>query len=169
MKAQTSQVFTIIFALIIMATIVLFATKGIGNLLDNKCTADYAAFASELKKTISDSKDYGSLLKHNPFAPCDYTYLCFVSSQVDSIDPKTPYDDLNTVMGNSIGTNNIFIYDGKEVKLVGYMDEIVMDSDYFCIERKASRFTFITEGQGRTVKIQVKEEEESDIAQPELD
>jgi len=175
-KGQMSQTFTIIFALLIMSIIAYVSAKSIGNIMEDKCNADYITFKQDLTSTIVKNKDYGSVSKERLLSPCDYTELCFVDGSVD----KSNFDvdevsNLEATMLKSMiektvnsGTReNVFLYNGDTVKSLDYIKDIELENPNkpFCIRARGGRFNFVTYGQGRTTRIlstDVLEQDEQD-------
>lgn len=157
-KAQISQVSIIIFSLIIIVLVVVFATKGISGILKDKCNADLLKFNVDMKNAITQNKDYGVVQKHLLIAPCDYYQVCFIDStatkaELQNVD--TGSDDLNKFLIAVTDTGevlkNVFLFDGNLVSDSGFIPELRLTNDraYLCIYKKAAKFTFITQGQGR--------------------
>jgi hypothetical protein len=164
-KGQLNQVFTIIFVLVIMAVIVIFAVKGINGILKDSCNADFISFKGDLTNLISKNKDFGVINEHALFAPCSYYKICFIDSTKPIGDGVTESENmLKQTLKNSyvdgIYTNNVFLFDGDKVTPMGYFPEIQKiynESNeivpYMCISQKSGRFNFITEGKGKSIEL----------------
>ncbi|MGE0793153.1 MAG: hypothetical protein AB7V77_03180 [Candidatus Woesearchaeota archaeon] len=163
-KAQINHIFGIIFAVIIIVTIVIIATKSIGGLLQDKCNADYIEFKNDIKTAFDKSKDYGVVDEYRLIAPCNFHTLCFIDAEsmgLNSGYPETLPYQLRIVMDNAMNDQsevlrNVFLFDGEEVRDTGLIEDLRIEEenkDYHCIPIKNGRFTFILQGRGRYVNL----------------
>ena len=178
-KAQINQVFVwIIVALVIGAT-ALFGARSIGGLLQDKCSIDIIRFEDKLRETISLNNDFGSVNLESLSAPCDYRKVCLADARpledkdsvnkdiiIDASQPDPEMDDYYRLIQSSVEDHvedNIFLFNGKELKPAGYISQVRIgldedavkqgynsqDFDVLCVDAKAGKFNFILQGLGR--------------------
>ncbi len=159
-KAQIGQTFIIIFSLLVISLIIFFATRSIGGILNDKCNADLIKFRTQIKNSITEYKEYGVVEKHMLSAPCDYFQLCFIDVDTTTLNGivNTGSDDLDKFLKIAVTPegvlNNVFLYDGDIVVDSGNVPNLHLDNvPYMCIYKKSNRFTFITQGQGKSTLV----------------
>ena len=173
MKAQINMIFTFIVALIIIAVIVLVATKLLDGTFKDKCTADVIVFSDSFKETIRTNNDYGGITQESYLAPCNYRTICLVDAKVlsdSTFNGNFKYDATgfpgaefirDSVIVSSGDTEeavkeNIFLIDNDGVVTpAGFAPQLQLYNprNASCFSAKQGKFTFILRGQGRTTLI----------------
>lgn len=97
-KAQVSQVFTYIAAILVIGLLVVFGYKAIDMMLSKQCDAKRVIFEKNLLDFIDQYSDYGSVQEEFMKTPCDAKEICFANASLCPYDPysATPIEYYTT-------------------------------------------------------------------------
>jgi hypothetical protein len=90
-KAQISQVFTYITAMLVIGLLIVFGYKSIDLMLGKQCDAKRVIFEKSLLEFIDEYSDYGSVHEEVMKTPCDAKEICFANATYCPNDPYNPY------------------------------------------------------------------------------
>jgi hypothetical protein len=168
-KAQISQVFTYLMAILIIGLIVVFGTKGILAIFKTDCAQQRTQFEKNLVGFIDEYSTKGSVHEETIKAPCNTKQVCFVDSDVcDTSIPSPPVlfaDDIKDSVIESAGgdcTDNIFIKAeftepvsfSKKLTLKKGSGPIKGDSPFVCFNQTNGNFKFLFRGTGRKTQVE---------------
>ncbi|MBN2459265.1 hypothetical protein JXB28_03185 [Candidatus Woesearchaeota archaeon] len=175
-KAQISQVFTYLMAILVVGLIVFVGYKGVAWILNTNCEHGKAAFQKELFQLIDDYSDRGSTRVEMLSAPCDVTKVCFADlSHCENPEQNIP--DFEPFIRSSLDEKyrgvvissvydcdniyaNIFIV-GKTTEPLGYAPKLVLKQDvgnsdypFKCFEVRSGKIRFLFRGLGRKTQLE---------------
>lgn len=162
-RAQVSQVFTYIVAILIIGLLVVFGFKGIGWILNTQCANQRLVFEKDLLEFIDEYSEYGSVHEENIKVPCNIREVCFVNLSFCASEGAVPGLYLNS--GDPViedatfqCTANIFIK-GKFTETLSspakFSNKINLNTGPLqCFEVKGGKLDLVFSGLGRTTLIE---------------
>lgn len=164
-KAQASQAFTYIAAILVIGVLVIFGYKAIDMMLNKQCDATRTLFEKKLLELIDDYSDYGSVNEEIIKAPCGAKQICFADASYCSENPPlysiesfAPNADSVVVAAIQDCRANIFIKrDFTETLLnpTKFLNKVSLEGDPFqCFEVTSGQVKLVFSGLGRKTKIE---------------
>lgn len=148
-NAQAQQVFTYIFAIVVIGAIVLFGYKAFNNMRDKAENVAYLTFQTDLTNAVdSMSYSYGSVSKKILTVPSGYEEVCFVDLDCFAEKKCTFDDDFKyPIIKNYVESGakeNVFL---KDKSFYGGNITVVEDKDGFdCITVARGKLNLRIEG-----------------------
>jgi len=161
-KANVQQAFTIIASVVIMGVLLIFGTRAIGQLMENKDRLEDVEFRNEITREIDSIRSkYGSVKILELTSLNKYDAMCvFDLDKSRNLDVASSYytecliDKYPLIFGHiSDGTSNIFLFSnmGIEQSFLNENLEVIGNSPCSCVKISRSGIVKIRlEGLGRT-------------------
>lgn len=142
-----SQVFVFIIGLIIVSMVLLLGYKMINFFGKNAKEVNYEQFKSDLIGEISKiSDEYGSLHKVDIIVPVDFTDVCFINSNITTVNPDDISDPLIRDSVESKTESNVFLMDPK-LKETLFINNMETEEPLLCFENDG-KIKITIEGMG---------------------
>lgn len=167
MRGQVNQAFIFLSAVIVIIAIIFIGMRLLGSVTDSACGAGRAAFSDDLRTLLDAGRVLGSRDSDASLqAPCGATQVCFVdaawfnatASRGSFGEPGTDPVIITSVRSGSRA--NVFLVDEEGTHDAGFDERIILrapadaaPNGASCIPASRGRFTFTTEGYGRSVRI----------------
>lgn len=167
-QGQINQVFIFLFALFIIAALVILGVRSIGGMIDKKCEADLISFKDDFGRNIKEGNGYRAVETYKETLPCDYDTICMIDATVVQNQEANNiflmheyYEDLPFIIRDSIEDMieaNVFLQKGDIVEEIGYVPALQLPdpTQPLCITPTSGSFTLILKGQGRTTEVTEK-------------
>jgi len=162
---QINQVFILIVAVIVIVATIALGVRLLGFFQNTSCGVADAGFQEDLSQALDGGSVYGSRDEITLFAPCDAQELILIDSQAMSLQATTPVrtgdQTIDAALAAGVRTNAFVIIDGVAQE-VGYDERIIVQRSptgglatvpYLKVPSRNGRFTFLTEGFGRFVRV----------------
>ena len=153
-KAQASQTFIYLAAVIVVGAIMLLGYQGISEVLDRGCEVQKQTFTDELVMFLQESTRRGTIKTYNEMPPCDIQEVCFVDQENDSLEDAEDNGDYPGIIRDDISAgvpNTVYMREGNLFTDISQFAGIRLDSKAVaCFNAsQTGRITFSTEGLGR--------------------
>lgn len=160
-KAQVSQTFIYMAAIIVAGAIILIGYTSIAGILDRGCQVEEQRFINNLNSFLDRNTRLGNLDTFTQNAPCTYDSLCFAPGIGYTANANTlssqGVPEVIIVGANNTDEPNIILGEGNFYEGVSTFDGLYIqnDDDFVCFNTTGSNnFEFRIEGMGRNrVKI----------------
>jgi len=152
-KAQISQVFVYILAIIVFSLVLLFGYKSIKGLISQSEKVDYIHFKTKLESTIK-RVDYGDIIIEEFTIPKGYNDVCFIDLKRSGNTNNVIIDDSWT---NGVDANVFLVASQNDVDSF-YTDKdklSVPAPNYVCIPVTQGRIKVNFEGIGKEVQVSI--------------
>jgi hypothetical protein len=161
-----SQAIMYVFAMIVVAAILVFGVKSIGSFKKQGDSMQLIKFKETIVNSISEiSSEYNSVEPVSVLSGGDFSEVCFyggTSSALSSEATAKLSEAGFELVKDSIDSGakeNAFIMSGTGQKKIlvdsFYAGTIVIDGGFFCSEKnKANKFDFIITGLGNAAKLE---------------
>lgn len=155
----TGEVIKYGLVMIVAITILIVGYKMVNYVQAKSCRAEISKFEIELRSLDKNSM-YGSKELKSYFVPCNSDEIYFFDRSKD-IDPEIFSD--NPIIQNSVTSksgNNIFLV--KEGQFVGSFSGGNLEIEkpyYICFKPKQGKILFFQEGNGKSAKISIADEQ----------
>ena len=154
--------FVFLAAIIVIVATVFVGIKLFGGVRSTACQASDVQFMRDMRQALDDNAAFGSRNDVSIMPNCDATLLCFVDpSQIGNASlaaSNATERPLVTLIKNGVNATVYEFSPSKGFLQVGYDERVrpagtVAASAYLCVGKDAGKFTFHTEGRGRTITV----------------
>jgi hypothetical protein len=154
-KAQISQAFIYISAVLIIGAIILLGFKGLGVIFKTNCEGQRLDFERNLIAFLDEYSDYGTVQEKSIQLPCKAKQICFVdyellgvqlgSNELIKSDP--------VILSNSVDkTANIFIK-GEFTEKISLSSKVKVDDTILCVNASYGKVRLVFSGNGKSALI----------------
>ena len=160
-KAQVSQVFIYLAAIIVAGAIILIGYTSISSILDRGCEVEEQRFINDIESFLDRNTRLGNMELFRQSSPCSYDELCFApgigytAQAQDLINDNVP--SVIVVAANNTDEPNIILGEGNFYQGVSTFDGMSIEDDepFICFNSTGSNnFEFNVRGLGRN-RIQI--------------
>jgi hypothetical protein len=155
-KAQISQAFVYIAAVLVIGAIIVLGFKGLGLIFKTNCEGQRLDFERDLESFLDEYSEYGTVQEKTLTLPCKAEKICFVDYEyVKNVGASLQNDQLDPVMLSNIhdGTGNVFIK-GEFTEKISLSNKVAIDNDkVLCVNASYGKVRLVFSGTGKAALI----------------